>query len=210
MGFDIEICSLENLRKGDSIASTYISYNFGVLSDICVKHYISGECQCEKTHLWYFRDDCHRRCGKDVAERAKRALDFLGDINIFPGDPDLQNPSWGWASKCNAKQKLEVFAYHINRFMELGKEYPNYFFFGDADDNDDIPILPDNYTPNDDAEVRVSPAVTYFRHPFKGNIAIRTFKDAIEIYGLCKALNDSRAEGWYNLAFEMPDAPQHF
>lgn len=208
MGFDILICPLINSQlKGDSVDSTYLSYNFSCFSKICVNHPLnSNQCSCEKTPLWYFRNDCHRRCGKDIAVRAQRALDFLITLGISPGTPDLQNSSWGWGVNCNPKETLEVFAYHINRFMQLGNQYPKYFFFGDVEGDDD-PILPDDYSSDENDIVQVPNAVTYYRHPFKGTMAIRTFKDAMEIYGLCKALNDPRADGWYNLAFSMADSP---
>lgn len=217
MGFDIRICPVQRVngetKIKDSVDDTYISYNFSYLNNICPQHYFDGDCpgrECQKIHIWYFRDDCHGRRGDDVASRAQTALSTLETIGIKVGIPDINNYSWGWGIDCDRKQTLEVFAYHINRFLELGQKYPKYFFFGDGGsgcDEDNI-IYPDDCTGDDEDEEEIQEGlVTYFRHPFKGNMCIKTFKDAMEVYGLCKATNSPMADGWYNLAFMMSDAP---
>ena len=73
----------------------------------------------------------------------------------------------------------------------------------------DISQIDHGELPDDDSnEEPYHGAVTYFRHPFKGNVCIKTFKDAMEVYGLFKAVDSPMADGWYKLAFEMEGAPE--
>jgi hypothetical protein len=226
MGFDIDICPVRRVKGkievGESVDETYISYNFSKYSSICEKHYFTGKCPegeaCDLKYIWYFRKDCHGRRGDDIAARAEKGLTTLKSMGINVGIPDMNKNSWGWATNCSRKESLEVFAYHINRFLELGQKYPKYFFFGDGGSDcyeEDI-VYPDDYTSDDDndndsdsdgEEIEHMP-VTYFRHPFKGTICVKTFKDAMEVYGLCRAIDDPMADEWYDLAFKMSDAPK--
>ena len=154
MGFDIDINSYAisngQARKRSTINSTYLSYNWGDLSDICLQHCLieEGKCpednDCQKIHLWYFKDDCHGRRGDDVEERSKKALLQLKKMGVEIGQPDIGNSNWGWGvgrprgggefdnEKMAPRQRLGVFAYHLDRFRQLGQQYPKYFFVGDC------------------------------------------------------------------------------
>lgn len=222
MGFSIDICSIGSSGEyRERYDCTYLSYNWSRFSEICLAHCLERNCPselCTRTHLWCFYDDCHRRCGSDVASRAQNALDLLRTAGIIPGTPDIHNSQWGYGTdtvntgytmvtvNLPHTEQLSIFAYHINRFKELGEKYPNYFFFGDMM-SDMSPIIPKGFAFIEDHQP-VLPVVTYFKHPFKGDMAIRTFKDAMEVYGLVKAQNGRFADGWYDLAFTMPDAPK--
>ena len=66
---------------------------------------------------------------------------------------------------------------------------------------------------SDDEDLTEQPAhenriVTYYRHPFKGNFCVNSFKSAMEIYGLLAAQNSPAADQWYDLALKMHDAPR--
>ena len=163
MGFDIDIShfniSKDKAYKDWTVAETYISYNWSNLSDICLIHFLEGDGKCHegskcvRVHLWYFKDDCHGRRGDDVAERAQGALILLAKHGILPGTPDPENVNWGWgqrgipgekysAEPLLPRERLDVFAYHIKRFLDLGERNPNCFFWGDHENSGNL-ILPD-------------------------------------------------------------------
>ena len=223
MGFDVVISSfcVKNGKayKQTEQEETYLSFNWGDLSNICVEHFLEeGKCQCEQPHhLWYFRDDCHSRRGDDVCDRAQKALDLLAKHGVLPGRPDLDwDWDWGWRIRGGAlmspKERLEVFANHLKHFRDLGIKYHACVFVGDCDEGHDL-IMPDGTTipwASDDTAVvadDVDAPVTYFRHPYKGNFKVNSFKTAMEVFGLMSAQDDPRADQWFSLAMEMPDTP---
>lgn len=115
MGYDIDICRFDTMngeaRRGRYETETYLSFNWYNLSSFCPQHSLqgNGECpketNCERTHLWSFRDDCHARRGDDVAVRATKALQFLETHGIEPGVPDLYNDNWGLGSSHNSRDR---------------------------------------------------------------------------------------------------------
>jgi hypothetical protein len=251
MGFDLTICQCV-IKNGKAklvggVAEAYLSYNWGDVNSICLQHSLvgNGRCpdssHCERIQLWYIRDDCFGRRGDDVEQRAQQALEKLEKIGIGIGQPDINNGSWGWGSskgvRLPPKERLSVFAYHLDYFRQLGQQHPQCFFIDD-DDDETTPflILPDGekvevihssqsfYEEGDEGDEtssalsnesevekqeggEMSRIVTYFRHPFKGNFRVDSFKTAMEIYGLLAAQNDSGADRWYELAFQMHDSP---
>lgn len=247
MGHDIDIVCF-SIKNGKATkisvdAEIYLSYNWSDLSEICPVHFLEadGTCpkhsDCQKIHLWYFRDDCHARRSDDVAQRAQGALDVLSSYDITPGTPDPTNFNWGYGvyetndgcevlgirktKRLPPKQRVAVFAYHLKQFLEEANNYPDCFFIGDISYDSDL-ILPDGSTvpqaahdDNDDRDnsedtgephVQSGP-ITYFRHPFKGNFRVNSFKTAMEVYGIVSAQDSSMADAWYDLAMQMPDAP---
>ena len=220
MGFDISVCEVA-FREGNAIIKSvltedYLSYNWSDLSKICLTH-ISEKCTCEgKTELWYFRSDCHGRRGDDVEKRAGTALELLKTHGIHSGTPELTNLSWAWGvhdqTPLAQKNRLEIFAYHLKRFQDLGHQYPEAFFVGDIDggivlpDGQEFPIVKDTECSDEDEEEQGP--VTYFRHPFKGNFRVDSFKTAMEVYGLCSAMGEPTANNWYKFAMMMPDVPK--
>lgn len=60
---------------------------------------------------------------------------------------------------------------------------------------------------HDDIEEE-SETCTYFRHPVKGHMKVTTFDDCMEIIGILRLNGDNtRANYWKTLAFQMDDAP---
>lgn len=233
MGYDIDICRLQKVtkkgktfyKKGDSYDHAYMSYNFSCVSDICPKHYMNDEflCECEKVYLFYVRKECLCNKGKCVASTADKALKFLKGLGVEPANPDITNSNWGWGT-CNGvrfdnRKFLEVFAFHLKHFRDLGLKYKELYFCHDAHEStkytlEDITSSEhENENENEiDEQHEIYenyPAITYYRHPVKGTMAIRTFKDAMEVYGIFKLHGqDEMAEKWYDLAFDAPDAPK--
>lgn len=225
MGYDIDICefTIDNnkARRGKTVSTAYLSSNWSDLSRICSQHLFEGECgECWQTDLWYFRNDCHRRRGDDVMNRAQKALNLLSEYGITPGIPDERNDNWGFGlctttegqSQLPPKERLGVFAYHLKRFCDLGRQFPMCFFLGDHDESCDL-ILPNGTSvscegeESDNETDEATGPVTYFRHPFKGNFRVDSFQTAMEVYGLTSAKDDPRAQLWFDLAMQMPDAP---
>jgi hypothetical protein len=193
------------------VDETYLSYNWSDFSEICSQHPLEEKCECQKTHLWYFRNDCHGRRGDDVKDRAQKALDILKGYGIVPGTPDISNSSWGWGltngrQQLPQKERLGVFAYHLKRFRDLGSKYDWCYFIGDHDDDPEL-IIPDGAVIKDEEREVINGPVTYFRHPFKGNFRIDSFKTSMEIFGLLSAQGSEHAQMWYDLALQMPDVP---
>lgn len=150
MGYDIEIWELADVDDHTStdtlLTSTYMSFNWFDISDICVDHFLHEdgkcpvECSREKYHLWSVREDFHARYGYDIATRAKHAIEFLRYHNINPWNPDEGNPGWcfgcvqhanGITSRLPPMERISVFAYHVNHFIELGNKYSTCLFIGD-------------------------------------------------------------------------------
>ena len=240
MGYDIDICKFE--ISGAKAARSYVvsecsfSYNWFDFNEICKKHFPEKcpEDKCEKIHFWSFRKDCHARRGDDISARAMTALGILKEFGIEIGIPDLKNPNWGYGSKTIMKdeqrttetlppiERSRVFAYHVNRFRELGESYPKYFFIGDHKEPthlrqangyklEIVDELNSDNDENDDSDDEPSTStgpVTYFMHPAKGVFKVDNFKSAMEVYEILTAQNDPRASSWYDLAFKMSDAPR--
>ncbi len=258
MGFDIEIVRVKKkidtsgniiLKSCKRMDRTYISYNWSKFCSICFDHIFNEtqcrpckctnrtvKCECDAcipTYVWYFKTECHARCGLDVAERAKRSLQILFDNGVQLGIPDRFDCNWSYGVRefkdesgkymtvqLPPRERLEVFACHLNMFVELGNEYPECYFIGDHDSDVEL-IMPDGLTvkyiehksenkdSDDESDNESDDSVDqiYVEHPVKGTILIDNFKSAMEIYGLKLYEQDSTAEKWYRLAMSMYDAP---
>jgi hypothetical protein len=151
MGFDIDIRSF-SIKKGKAKklshkGDLYLSWNWGDLSDICPNHFLKNDgkcpecCKCERTHLWYIRDDCHTRTGSSIAISTKKALDYLDKYGISPGKPDVLNSNWGYGLHKDSSpllpiERLGVFAYHLKWFRDEAIKYSKCFFIVDCGEND--------------------------------------------------------------------------
>lgn len=232
----IDICNFtitnNKASGGETVSEIYLSYNWGDMSRICPQHLlIDNECECEdKDLLWHVSEDCHSRRGDDVRDRAQKALNVLSQHGIKPGIPDETNSNWGYGvrtikdhitASLPRKERMGVFAYHLKRFRDMGAKYSNCFFIADGCGHDDgfgnlilpgdIVIPYGNGDDSDDSDDENEPIsngpVAYYRHPFKGNFRVDSFRTAMEIYGLTSAKDDPRAQLWFDLALQMPDAP---
>jgi hypothetical protein len=261
MGFDIDIYQIQLGKdsfgnpKAKIISSVlkelYLSYNWSNLSNYCPIHCISTNsnvqtlntndfnkiCECKVEHLWYLRDDLHRRLGSDIAEKAKNVIKILEKAGFKIGEPDITNPDWGYGSKringeylpMSHAERISVFMFHLNCFKEAGLQYKNSIFIADADDEDSnflvtesnqrIPIIKSDdrdfisNTENskdihiEEDSTKQSYLVTYFMHPAKGLFRVDSFDTAMEVFSICRAQGDPYADRWKNLALQMPDAP---
>jgi hypothetical protein len=230
MGFDIDIGEFI-IRGGAakmirSVDQTYLSFQWRTC--ICHQHSFvnDGRCPCdcpfEQIHLWSVRNDCHARRGDDVEQRAQNALEKLAKMGIGIGQPDITNSSWGWGLNNNndnlsTRERLGVFAYHLDRLRQLGQQYPQCFFIVNFRSSDG-PSLPDCLVlpggmqvavVGDYAEVEEidSDKIKFVHHPFKCLFRIHNFRSAMEFYEIKVAQNDPEAGQWYELALQMHDAP---
>lgn len=238
MGHDIDICEVKaDGTPYQSVDSTSLSFNWVDLSDITIggralKWGNQPETKIgeKQVKLWGFMRDGHQRSGRSIAKSTQRALDNLKSIGITPGKPDPNNGNWSWGTReipgefiklgslpqnwlpktenLPREERLAVFAYHLKRFNELGNKYPHCFFFSDSDNSPCKAIFEPNDKFVEPQKQGAKEPVTWVRHPYKGNFMVHDFKTAMEIFGLFSALNDPRAQEWYNLAFKMPDAPK--
>lgn len=121
MGYGIKI-KLGN----QTFETTYISYNWSDFSD-----------------YWHVSKDVSRLKGFVVALKGRIALEKIkNDKNITPSIPDPENYNWGYGLRndtedMNESERLGVFAYHIERFIKLGEQYNDCFFFTDHDTDSD-------------------------------------------------------------------------
>ncbi len=60
-----------------------------------------------------------------------------------------------------------------------------------------------------DVEIVLPCAVTYYRHPTKGQFKVDTFLKAMEVYGIEMAMgtDKTRQQAWVDVAYKMHDAP---
>ena len=225
MGFDIWISKFI-IRDGEAVKiynsedELYLSYNWSDSSEF------NGE------HLWYIKDDMSGKSAEVVLERLSKALKTLSEAGIEPGVPDINNSNWGFGTRntgktitCGkfsmpeterlpAKERLGVFAYHLKQFEAVAKKWPGYHFLDDCHydsievDGVKYPISKEEVESDDEEEETNEGVITYFRHPVNGTMKIDTFAKCMEIYGLCKYRNSPDAQGWYDLAFKMKDAPK--
>lgn len=143
-------------KQGMTVSEHGFSYNWSDLSDYCPVHHISTnekvknytsnvvatECKnigCPLTHLWYIKDDLHCRLGNDVARRAREAITKLQNVGfqiyvlqLLNGKMDYGKIDYG--NNLTHLERLEVFMYHLNIFVNIGKQYPDCIFIVDDDD----------------------------------------------------------------------------
>jgi hypothetical protein len=142
MGYDINI-NLYHIENGVAkykmtVDEIYLSYNWSKFWNVCPVHSFGGEgiCpadnNCEKVKLWYFRDDCDGRRGDDVKIRAEKALSILNDHGITAEQVN-HSKDIGWGNGLNPIESLIAFAYHIDRFRQLGEKHSDCFFMGDSE-----------------------------------------------------------------------------
>ena len=111
-------------------------YNWSNFRKICFVH-SDGNCtdECIKEHLWYVRTDVHNLYGKEIKERAKEALAKLKKIGVFPLYEG--NVTFGLQIVDGEKIllpygiRLQMFAYHNQRFETAGEKYPEEIFKSD-------------------------------------------------------------------------------
>ena len=213
MGFDIKVCKVIDgkayIRK--CVHHGYFSYNWGDLKE---------------STGWYIRDDLFGRNGNDVAQRIRDTLKRLEDQGYQIGEPDLSQSGWGWGCswdpvnkttvKAPHEQRVSVFMFHLNSLLEIAEKYSDLYFLGSDTDNtpeeyydyDLGKFIKWQYGIDSDDESDENTPVTYFRHPIKGNMEVKTFDDAMEIFGIFRATgNNEIAERWKQLAFQMKGAP---
>lgn len=214
MGFDFDIVTIRNKRVVAKHDSGYLTSNFGNLKD---------------TVGWYLPKDLHGFCGREVAKRAGDAIVRMFEKGYAVGVPDLKNRDWGWGNNMEEKDRIGVFLYHLKRFAEMGARYPECYFIADNGCLDQFRDTEDDWQDivkeeegeegeeegDDGGEKKVGEEkeqkyvhTTAFGHPSKRIMEIKTFDDAMEIFGILRARGDEeRAQQWKKLAFTLPGAP---
>ena len=210
MGYDIEIWATRDGEPYRRATTIYLTYNFGHLGSYCSDHPFNDKCiGCDDKlkHLWSARQDVMGRTSESVIELAQDALSKLRQLGVQVGVPDLTNRNWsyGTAKVGNGpiprKEMLSVLMFHIHRFLAVAQTYPEHTFY-----DEEAIMFAERAEGSDDDEP--APPVLYFRHPLEGNIAVTTFKKAMEVYGILMAQgNKDMADIWYDAGLAMPDAP---
>jgi hypothetical protein len=218
MGYDVTIRSFI-IRDGIATETeykmcTYLSFYWNDYSKICPVHFPDGPClvDCEYVHLWHVNDDCHARRGDDVCNRSLKALKILKSYGINPGTPDPENDGWEYGIRYTydpvtkritvqlpLKERASIFAYHLQRFRDLGLQYPQCFFLTDSHDDQSNLILPngtiiprsqtedssDESSDESDKSLPTSKpkshSVTYYHHPSNGCCRVDSNKLSIPL-----------------------------
>lgn len=123
MGYDIEVVDFEVenglISNEDYIDTLYMSYNWYDLREI-----------------WSVCADMHGRQGTDVQERLEAALKKLDEMRVTTKTfTSEQNPSWGWGVDMSQEDRLGVFRYHLERFLDAARKHPNAYFLNEEADS---------------------------------------------------------------------------
>ena len=202
MGYEVYYVSIEKIDSEyyyRLLDESYFTYNFSILEN--------KQQKC----IWNFKKDMVGLHSSIVIKNIQKTFAEMDKEGIKVGIPDLDNPSWGWG--CDIKTRLPyiercgVLRYHLCNFLKILKKHPVCYVTSDY--KTDITLL-DGKIINYETikEIEEEEKLTYYyRHPFKGNFKVNTFKKALEVYGILSSTGDSRADKWYDIAFEMNDAP---
>lgn len=148
MGHDIKIFSViivdGRARVIGVVDTAYMSYNWSRYENVCEKHFLEGNGQCDCNDLYFKKlwhvDKIFGRSGAYTAKTCNEALTFLRKCGIHPSVPDPNNSNWGWGLKTYEdgrdgdmppREHASVFAYHLHRFYKLGLSHPREYFRGD-------------------------------------------------------------------------------
>jgi len=104
------------------------------------------------------------------------------------------------------KKCLENFAYHIKRFSDLGKRYPEYYFINSlGDECEDLITIHELTIPQAD-DYSKREVIAYEPAPSGGTIRVDNFNTALEVYGWLLAKRDSEnAQRWLDIAMKISD-----
>jgi hypothetical protein len=163
---------------------------------------------------WNIHEEMEGQTGKQVAENIRVVLEIFRNEGYKTGKPDLHNTNWAWGQKDNISfdepTLMGVFMFHLERFLKLAETYSDCYFLSDNDCTKDsydatVILLSGNlytikYFDNDESDDESeSYAISYFRHPIKGNFRVDSQQKCLEVFGVLSALGDSRAQAWFNI-----------
>lgn len=204
MGYDYAVCKV--LKNGEGYVAkecdheTSMNWNFhGPGTEFCG----------EAIKVWSAREDVNERSGQDIVDRGLAALQILKEkYNIKPAKPEIHTGFYYGIYYCDKQKKkirygkektLAIFAYHIQRFVDLGRSYPEHYFISDINrgfvTTSDGAQLFFDYQQDEEEDPGV---YAFVIHPTKGMMRIDSYKTAMEIYGVCMAMGKKDdAEKWF-------------
>jgi hypothetical protein len=97
------------------------------------------DCECKKEKLWHVYSDFHRRTGKDVAKRARIAINkiLLHGYIIIDRFSNIFN-NFKYPFEWTSEMLINHFAGILNSFEMLGIKFPkSVFMISDYEDSDD-------------------------------------------------------------------------
>lgn len=171
--------------------------------------------ECKKFHLCSFHEDCDCRHSDDVITRCEAALKLLASYDIFPGTPDPNNSVWEYGmyikkhvhgptsgvEKLSPRERLSIFAYHLNQIILKATSYPNRFFIGN---NSKRPlILPDGSKIERDR----NSSSTSSDNSDSSDSETDNFHHAMNTYNFLRLEGDIKADTYLQRALKMPDSP---
>lgn len=118
MGFTIELYDI-SVEHGQVVTQTfceelYFSYNWSNLS-----------------HIWYLRADMFGLQSPEVCKNLRRALATLDKQGVQAKTFDDDHNSWGWGVNMSEADRLGVFRYHLEYFLQVALQYPEAYFLVD-------------------------------------------------------------------------------
>lgn len=228
MGYGITVIEVtvdyETVRLGRTVTELYLSYNWSGLSDIWSVHeHLHGKLGSQVI------TSLEQAIAKLETEGIKCGVPDRKNPNWGYGlspkaDDDPIEPLGKQPKRMPDPEHKTVFRYHLESFRDELKKYTNEMketiLFSDHADRPGVAMInEEEYTITKKAERKEkdsddegedsqpSGPVTYFRDSIKGNMRIDNFEKAMYVHGVMRAKNDARAEAWYELALQMPDAP---
>ena len=108
---------------------------------------------------------------------------------------------------------IRVFTYHIKRIRDECRRYKNCVMLLDYEHP--LRLTEEQLDASDteqeeeteETEAKEMVPEIYYRHPIKGTVRVDNFALCTEINVIARSKNDSRAQHWYDLCWQMPDAP---
>ncbi|AYV84831.1 MAG: hypothetical protein Hyperionvirus42_7 [Hyperionvirus sp.] len=197
MGWGIKIVELKDNKFHRTVAEDYLTFNFArePFSDFFAINLMEG------------------LSATQVKINLEGVIAAMDEMKIATGVPNLKNSDWAWGTGMTPDESMGVLKYHLHRFVKLAVSHPTAFFVTDHNSKNEVTLPSGDIVSigsikksfdTDTASDEKSYPVTYYKHPIKGQVCVKTFKDCMEIFGLLRAQgNDSRAQVWWDFAHKM-------
>lgn len=140
MGYDFVLCKFKiNGEEGTQVytaANVYMSYNWTSFTRKCIEHgFHCCNQECERENFWHILD-CDKKRANQVADELQEALTQLESEGILPSEYPEGRCGWTYGLNENDEplpheERLGIFAYHLNRIMELANENSQCFFLSE-------------------------------------------------------------------------------
>jgi len=197
----------------DALATSYLSYNF------------SNKSLCGRKFTEYmYLPDIAGQSTDVLAEKLSDLLELLMGEGFTPEIPEETWETQDMDGKMTEKKMdgwtpdMRVFTYHVQRLRDECRKYKRCVMI--LDYNHPISLTEEEM--KDDTQERKEELAkqrdvlerkkalpeVYYQHPIKGTVLVDNFALCTEIYVMAHAKKDPRAKQWYELCWQMPDAPK--